>query len=80
MSPSAQDSSAAGEQPKLPSGLDPAILHRDVIVEASAANLQGMLHRAEVRDFTIFSDEPPSMGGDNAYPAPLFYFVSATAF
>jgi hypothetical protein len=67
MSPSAQDSSAAGEQPKLPSGLDPAILH-------------GMLHRAEVRDFTIFSDEPPSMGGDNAYPAPLFYFVSATAF
>ena len=62
-----------------PSGLDPAITHRDVYVEASAEHLQKMLHRADVKQFTFYSDEPESLGGEDQHPYPLDYFTAAVA-
>ena len=63
----------------VPSGLDPHVTHRDVFVEATAEHLEKMLHRADVREFTFYSDEPDSLGGENRHPYPLDYFTAAVA-
>jgi hypothetical protein len=39
-----------------------------------AIQLDRMKHQATIRAFTITSDEPPSLGGDNEHPFPLDYF------
>ena len=65
--------------PGTPSGLDPAIRHRDVYVEANAEHLEKMLHRADVKQFTFYSDEPESLGGEDQHPYPLDYFTAAVA-
>jgi len=62
-----------------PAGLDPAVLHRDVMVEATAEHLEKMLHRADVKQFTFHSDEPAGLGGDDNHPYPLDYFTAAIA-
>jgi hypothetical protein len=58
-------------------GLDPRVLHRDVVVEATGEHLANMLHRADVHGFTFFSDEPEALGGENGHPYPLDYFTAA---
>ena len=58
-------------------GLDPKILHRDVVVEAVADHRGKMLHEAQVHGFTFFSDEPETLGGENDHPYPLDYFTAA---
>ena len=60
----------------VPEGLDPRVRHRDVFVEADAIHLEKMRHQAQVRDFTIISDEPESLGGENQSPYPLDYLAA----
>lgn len=63
----------------VPEGLDPQVRHRDVFVEADAVHLDRMRHRVRIRDFTIESDEPESLGGDNRDPYPLDYLAAGVA-
>lgn len=63
--------------PDILPGLDPDVLRRVVTVEASAEQIEKMKHRADVRQFTFYSDEPPSLGGDEQHPFPLDYFTAA---
>jgi hypothetical protein len=58
----------------VPEGLDPRIAHRDVSVEVEGVHLDRMTHQSTVREFTVSSDEPPSLGGENEHPYPLDYF------
>jgi len=58
-------------------GLDPKVLHREVVVETSAEHVGNMLHSAHVHGFTFFSDEPETLGGENGHPYPLDYFTAA---
>lgn len=66
-------------EPQPPPGLDPQVRHREVYVEATTEHLEKMLHEAHVREFTFHSDEPASLGGENAHPYPLDYFTAAVA-
>jgi hypothetical protein len=43
------------EQPHVPPGVDPDILHRVVTVSAETRNLDGMQHEGQVRQFTFIS-------------------------
>lgn len=63
--------------PDILPGLDPDVLRRVVTVEASTEQIEKMKHRADVRQFTFYSDEPPSLGGDEQHPFPLDYFTAA---
>lgn len=45
-----------------------------------AEHLEGMHHRATIDGFTIESDEPPALGGEDAHPKPLDYLTAAVAF
>jgi len=58
-------------------GLDPDVLRRVVTVEADTEHIEKMLHRADVRQFTFHSDEPPSLGGEELHAFPLDYFTAA---
>jgi len=60
-----------------PPGLDPKVLHREVVVEAATEHRGKMLHQARVHGFTFFSDEPETLGGENEHPYPLDYFTAA---
>jgi hypothetical protein len=62
------------EPERVPEGLDPRIAHRYVSVDVHGIQLDRMKHQATIRAFTITSDEPPSLGGDNEHPFPLDYF------
>ncbi len=61
----------------VPSGLDPDILERVVTVEAETVNIEKQKHRAKVRGWTFYSDEPPKIGGDGNHPQPLDYLTAA---
>lgn len=65
------------DQPELPPGVDPDVLHRVVTVTAETQNVDGMEHHAQVRQFTFISDEPEAMSGTDEAPAPLDYFTAA---
>jgi hypothetical protein len=65
------------DAPKLPAGLDPDVLERVVTIEATTEHVEKMLHKAKVREFEFFSDEPPHMDGDDEYPYPLHYLTAA---
>lgn len=58
-------------------GLDPDVLRRVVTVEADTEHIEKMKHRADVRQFTFYSDEPPSLGGDEQHAFPLDYLTAA---
>lgn len=58
-------------------GLDPEVLRRVVTVEADTGHIEKMKHRADVRQFTFYSDEPPSLGGDEQHAFPLDYLTAA---
>jgi hypothetical protein len=65
------------DESKILPGLDPDVLRRVVTVEADTEHIARMKHRADVRQFTFYSDEPPSLGGDEQHPFPLDYFTAA---
>jgi uncharacterized OsmC-like protein len=67
------------EETTIPDGLDPRVRHRDVFVEADAVHLQKMRHQVQIREFTIVSDEPESLGGENQSPYPLDYLAAGVA-
>jgi hypothetical protein len=48
-----------------------------VTVEADTEHIVKMKHRADVRQFTFYSDEPPSLGGDEQHAFPLDYLTAA---
>jgi hypothetical protein len=58
-------------------GLDPDILHRALTVEAETVHIDNMKHQASVHGFTFFSDEPPTLEGDDEYPYPLDYLTAS---
>jgi hypothetical protein len=58
-------------------GLDPDVLRRVVTVEADTEHIEKMRHRADVRQFTFYSDEPPELGGDEQHAFPLDYLTAA---
>lgn len=68
------------EQPHVPPGVDPDVLHRVVTVSAETRNLAGMQHEGQVRQFTFISDEPDHMSGTDEAPAPLDYLTAAVGF
>ena len=43
-------------------------------------HIEKMLHKGEKGEFTFFSDEPPSLEGDNKHPSPLTYIASGIGF
>lgn len=63
----------------VPEGLDTRVRHRDVFVEADGVHLDKMRHQVQIRDFTIVSDEPESLGGENRDPYPLDYLAAGVA-
>ena len=63
----------------VPEGLDPNVRHRDVSVEADAVHLDRMRHEVRIRDLTILTDEPESLGGDDEHPYPLDLFSAGVA-
>jgi hypothetical protein len=63
----------------VPEGLDPGVAHREVVVEADAFHIVKMRHQALVREFTITTDEPETLGGENQHPYPLDYFTAGVA-
>jgi hypothetical protein len=68
----------------LPSGLDPNVTRREVVIEADAEALEKMRKEghARVRDsvYTIYCDEGANLGGDASAPPPLAYFCTSLAF
>jgi uncharacterized OsmC-like protein len=62
-----------------PHGLDPNVRRRDVSVEADAVHIDRMRHEVRIRDLTILTDEPPSLGGDDEHPRPLDLFTAGVA-
>ena len=67
------------ERTAVPEGLDPAVRHREVSVQADGVHLERMRHEVRIRDMTIVSDEPESLGGDDAHPRPLDYVAAGVA-
>jgi hypothetical protein len=55
-----------------------------MVIECDVEALQRMCKRADISafgGFTIYCDEPPSIGGDNtAPPPPPYYFVASILF
>lgn len=61
----------------------PGRTSRSTVTEVDVEDLGNMLRRAFVgRDvkFTIYCDEPPSIGGNSTAPSPLGYFAASIAF
>lgn len=67
-----------------PSGLDPNVTRREIVIEADAEALEKMRKEghAKVRDnvYTIYCDEGATLGGDGSAPPPLAYFCTSLAF
>jgi hypothetical protein len=54
-----------------------------MVIECDAEALDRMRKRADISalgGFTIYCDEPPSIGGDNSAPPPLYYFAASILF
>jgi hypothetical protein len=68
----------------LPSGLDPNVTRREIVLEADAEALEKMRKEghAKVREkiYTIYCDEGANLGGDDSAPPPLAYFCTSLAF
>ena len=47
---------------------------------ADISSLGRQLKRAQTGKFTFFCDEPPIIGGEDAYPPPLSYLAAALGF
>ena len=53
-------------------------VRRTMVAEAETVEKQ--LKRAHIRQFEVYCDEPPMLGGDDAYPQPLAYLAAAVGF
>ena len=49
-------------------------------IAVDCEHVEKMLHKVTREQFVIYCDEPESMGGENAYPAPLTYITSGIGF
>lgn len=62
----------------------PGRSYRTSVIECDAEGLDRMLKRGDFqvqgKDFSIYCDEPETIGGDNAYPPPLYYFAASLLF
>lgn len=58
--------------------LPPGVTRRTVAVDCE--NVEKMLHKGQREKFTIYSDEPPRIGGDDNYPPPLTYITAGIGF
>jgi hypothetical protein len=47
---------------------------------AEAETVQKQLKKAHIRHFEVYCDEPPMLGGEDAYPQPLAYLAAAVGF
>jgi hypothetical protein len=57
--------------------------YRSMVIECNAEALERMRKRVDISalgGFTIYCDEPPSIGGDNSAPLPLYYFAASILF
>lgn len=57
--------------------------HHSMVVECDVEDLGHMLRRADTSSFgkfTIYCDEPASIGGSGTAPAPLHYFAASILF
>ena len=53
------------------------------MIELDVEDMGNMLRRAFVNThgkFTIYCDEPPTIGGNSTAPAPLHYFAASILF
>ena len=53
---------------------------RTITIEADTATLERQRKEGQSRGFTVYCDEPETIGGDNTAPAPLSYFTLALGF
>ena len=61
----------------------PGQSERSMVIEVEVEDLGNMLRRGFTLghgDFTIYCDEPPSIGGNSTAPAPLHYFAASILF
>ncbi len=49
-------------------------------VAVDCEHVEKMLHKGTREKFTFYADEPPRMGGDDNYPAPLTYIAGGIGF
>ena len=57
--------------------------YRNGVIELDAEGLERMRKRADFTSFgpfTIYCDEPETVGGDNSAPPPLVYFAASILF
>jgi hypothetical protein len=47
---------------------------------AEAETVEKQLKKARIRHFEVWCDEPPMLGGEDAYPQPLAYLAAAVGF
>ena len=61
----------------------PGETRRSSVVEMDVEDMGDMLRRAFTRangDFTIYCDEPETLGGNGTAPTPLHYFAASILF
>jgi hypothetical protein len=49
-------------------------------IEVEIFTLGKMLKEGHAREFTVYSDEGPRVGGEGNYPTPLLYFTLSIGF
>ena len=71
----------------MPSDISPSVLGEELpkgvaqrTVAVDCEHVEKMLHKGGREKFVIYSDEPPRMGGDDNYPAPLTYITAGIGF
>ncbi len=77
MAGSDSDGSHDGDLTKRP-GLPPGTQRFTMGVDVTT--IRGQLKRADAGKFTFYCDEPPRIGGEDAYPQPLTYLAAAAGF
>ncbi len=56
------------------------VYKRSITIEADTATLARQRKEGQSRGFTVFCDEPETIGGGNTAPPPLSYFCTALGF
>ena len=72
-----------GKQQPNYSPFPPGHSSRSMVIELDVEDMGQMLRRAFVSShgkFTIYCDEPETIGGNGTAPAPLHYFAASIAF
>ena len=49
-------------------------------IAVDCEHVEKMLHKGQKDQFLIYSDEPPRLGGEDKYPAPLTYVTAGIGF